>query len=188
MAQLGQARVFVSDVRDNPWVRRCAVALIVALLFLYPILYLNQAQLSVANVAEIYVLLALGLNIVVGFAGLLDLGYAAFFAIGAYVTALLGSTHFSLGSIPSAIFFSSPGQRNLRQFLCTDSRRRMWGRLLRHLVWRAHTSTSRRLSCYRHPWIRRDRSQGSREHREQRLPVFIGRHGGMQVPDITGGI
>ncbi len=41
--------------------------------------------------AEIFVLLALGLNVVVGYAGLLDLGYAAFFAIGAYSTALLAS-------------------------------------------------------------------------------------------------
>src|SRR5207247_11011021 len=39
----------------------------------------------------IYVLLALGLNIVVGYAGLLDLGYAAFFAIGAYSMGLLNS-------------------------------------------------------------------------------------------------
>jgi branched-chain amino acid transport system permease protein len=39
----------------------------------------------------IYMLLALGLNVVVGFAGLLDLGYAAFFAIGAYATASLAS-------------------------------------------------------------------------------------------------
>ena len=41
--------------------------------------------------AGVYVLLALGLNVVVGFAGLLDLGYAAFFAIGAYTYALLAS-------------------------------------------------------------------------------------------------
>src|SRR5256885_16831023 len=39
----------------------------------------------------IYMLLALGLNIVVGYAGLLDLGYAAFFAIGAYAMGLLNS-------------------------------------------------------------------------------------------------
>ena len=42
--------------------------------------------------ALIFVTLALGLNIVVGYAGLLDLGYAAFFAIGAYTTGLLSST------------------------------------------------------------------------------------------------
>jgi branched-chain amino acid transport system permease protein len=41
-------------------------------------------------------MLALGLNIVVGFAGLLDLGYIAFYAIGAYVYALLASPHFNL--------------------------------------------------------------------------------------------
>src|SRR4051812_26929539 len=40
-----------------------------------------------------YVLVAIGLNIVVGQAGLLDLGYVAFFAIGAYTTAVLGSAH-----------------------------------------------------------------------------------------------
>jgi branched-chain amino acid transport system permease protein len=41
-------------------------------------------------------LLALGLNIVVGFAGLLDLGYIAFYAVGAYVYALLASPHFNV--------------------------------------------------------------------------------------------
>jgi branched-chain amino acid transport system permease protein len=45
-----------------------------------------------AQFAGIYTLLALGLNVVVGFAGLLDLGYAAFFAIGAYTTASLASS------------------------------------------------------------------------------------------------
>jgi branched-chain amino acid transport system permease protein len=44
-----------------------------------------------------YVLVAIGLNIVVGQAGLLDLGYVAFFAIGAYTTAVLGSAH---GNVP----------------------------------------------------------------------------------------
>ncbi|MCU0265878.1 MAG: branched-chain amino acid ABC transporter permease [Actinomycetia bacterium] len=41
----------------------------------------------------IYVLLALGLNVVVGYAGLLDLGFVAFFAIGAYTNAILGGTY-----------------------------------------------------------------------------------------------
>ena len=44
----------------------------------------NAGNIDAAANAFTYVLLALGLNIVVGFAGLLDLGYAAFFAIGAY--------------------------------------------------------------------------------------------------------
>jgi len=45
----------------------------------------------ITNFAILYILLALGLNIVVGFAGLLDLGYIAFYAVGAYVYALLAS-------------------------------------------------------------------------------------------------
>jgi branched-chain amino acid transport system permease protein len=49
----------------------------------------NFALLTQLNRALIYVVLALGLNIVVGFAGLLDLGYAAFFAIGAYAFGML---------------------------------------------------------------------------------------------------
>jgi branched-chain amino acid transport system permease protein len=44
----------------------------------------------------LFALLALGLNIVVGFAGLLDLGYIAFYAVGAYVYALLASPHFGI--------------------------------------------------------------------------------------------
>ena len=56
----------------------------------------------------IYILLALGLNVVVGYAGLLDLGYVAFFAIGAYTMAILG-TEFGLGfwlTLPIAIALS----------------------------------------------------------------------------------
>ena len=47
----------------------------------------------IIDVALLYVLLALGLNIVVGYAGLLDLGYVAFYAVGAYMFALLASPH-----------------------------------------------------------------------------------------------
>ena len=50
----------------------------------------------ITNFAILYVMLALGLNIVVGFAGLLDLGYIAFYAVGAYVYALLASPQFGL--------------------------------------------------------------------------------------------
>lgn len=47
----------------------------------------------VLDFAMLYVMLALGLNVVVGFAGLLDMGYIAFYAVGAYVAALLSSPH-----------------------------------------------------------------------------------------------
>jgi branched-chain amino acid transport system permease protein len=56
----------------------------------------GTAWVRIANFAILYTLLALGLNIVVGFAGLLDLGYIAFYAVGAYVYALLASPHFGL--------------------------------------------------------------------------------------------
>ncbi len=52
--------------------------------------------IRVAVVACIYIMLSLGLNIVVGFCGLLDLGYVAFYAIGAYTYAFLASPHFGL--------------------------------------------------------------------------------------------
>ena len=57
---------------------------------------------QVAN-AGVFVLLAIGLNIVVGFAGLLDLGYAAFFAIGAYTYAMLGSGWLDVTAIHHAV-------------------------------------------------------------------------------------
>lgn len=53
----------------------------------------GNAWVRIADMALLYVLLALGLNIVVGFAGLLDLGYVAFFAVGAYMFGLLASPH-----------------------------------------------------------------------------------------------
>ena len=53
----------------------------------------GNAWVRIVDMALLYVLLALGLNIVVGYAGLLDLGYVAFFAVGAYLYALLGSPH-----------------------------------------------------------------------------------------------
>jgi branched-chain amino acid transport system permease protein len=55
----------------------------------------GNAWVRIADVALLYVLLSLGLNIVVGYAGLLDLGYVAFFAIGAYMYGLLSSPHLS---------------------------------------------------------------------------------------------
>ena len=53
----------------------------------------GNAWVRIADMALLYVLLALGLNIVVGYAGLLDLGYVAFYAVGAYMYALLASPH-----------------------------------------------------------------------------------------------
>ena len=74
------------------------IALITAALVALPFVAATggQAWVRILNFAILYVFLALGLNIVVGFAGLLDLGYIAFYAVGAYVYALLASPHFGL--------------------------------------------------------------------------------------------
>jgi branched-chain amino acid transport system permease protein len=56
----------------------------------------GTAWVRITNLAILFVLLSLGLNIVVGFAGLLDLGYIAFYAVGAYTYALLASPHFNI--------------------------------------------------------------------------------------------
>ena len=53
-------------------------------------------------------MLALGLNIVVGFAGLLDIGYIAFYAVGAYLYALLASPHFGFASQSGLLFLQLP--------------------------------------------------------------------------------
>jgi branched-chain amino acid transport system permease protein len=69
---------------------------VLALAALFPLLFDPLAtQMDVAIFVLAYVMMALGLNIVVGFAGLLDLGYVAFYAIGAYTVGWLASDHFS---------------------------------------------------------------------------------------------
>jgi branched-chain amino acid transport system permease protein len=71
--------------------RQLGLTLLLTAAVLFPVLHNNDADIdSMANAAA-YATLALGLNIVVGFAGLLDLGYAAFFAIGAYTYGILSS-------------------------------------------------------------------------------------------------
>jgi branched-chain amino acid transport system permease protein len=82
------------ETRDN--VRWAGFATLVLLLLVLPQLagpLLSQVLVLVG----LYVLLGLGLNIVVGYAGLLDLGYVAFYAVGSYLTALLTSPAASLG-------------------------------------------------------------------------------------------
>lgn len=70
---------------------------LIAPLLLLPLLIQNPYILNLVIIATIFVSLALGLNIVVGYGGLLDLGYVAFFAIGAYTTAILyGTLHLNL--------------------------------------------------------------------------------------------
>ncbi len=67
-----------------------------ALAALLPLGVHNNYTLRVAGLTGLYVALSLGLNVTAGFAGLLDLGYVAFYGIGAYGYAILASPHFDL--------------------------------------------------------------------------------------------
>jgi branched-chain amino acid transport system permease protein len=102
--------------------RRGRTILLTALVvfgFLYPVLNLNVFQPFSRNVFPlpfpedavvtfmmIFAIMAIGLNIVAGFAGLLDLGYVAFYAFGAYTAAFLASPHF--GSVTLILFSDAP--------------------------------------------------------------------------------
>jgi branched-chain amino acid transport system permease protein len=79
--------------RGRPWLVAGLVGFTLALLLPLAVERLSQAQIWLETIAyaEVFAILALGLNVVVGFAGLLDLGYAAFYAIGAYTLGLLAS-------------------------------------------------------------------------------------------------
>lgn len=81
-------------------------ALLVLAAFALPLLtgaVFGNGWVRVLDFVLLYAMLALGLNIVVGYAGLLDLGYIAFYAIGAYVYAWLASPHFGLHWSPFVI-------------------------------------------------------------------------------------
>lgn len=78
------------NLRDNKIGTWIAAAIVLAIA---PFIaqYFGNAWVRILDIALLYVLLALGLNIVVGYAGLLDLGYVAFYAVGAYLFGLLAS-------------------------------------------------------------------------------------------------
>jgi branched-chain amino acid transport system permease protein len=86
------ASVAAPEARRRLGLRRVAPVALIGLAALAPFAFsAGAAVLDDMIVAAVYVLMALGLNIVVGFAGLLDLGYVAFFAIGAYTAAYFAS-------------------------------------------------------------------------------------------------
>jgi branched-chain amino acid transport system permease protein len=89
----------VEALRRRKLLAWAGVAIAAAALAALPIVLaaaFGQTWVRIVNLALLYVMLALGLNIVVGFAGLLDLGYIAFYAVGAYLYALLSSPHFGV--------------------------------------------------------------------------------------------
>lgn len=85
------------DLQHQPRRARINMALLLALMIAFPFFasQYGNSWVRIIDLALLYIMLALGLNIVVGFAGLLDLGYIAFFAVGAYLTGLFASPQFA---------------------------------------------------------------------------------------------
>jgi branched-chain amino acid transport system permease protein len=114
-------------MRPNVLARLAIYVAVAALLIAAPFIIdatLGRTWVRILDVALLFIMLALGLNIVVGYAGLLDLGYIAFFAVGAYVYALLASPQFGvhlpfiallpLGALVAAVFGVLLGAPTLR--------------------------------------------------------------------------
>ncbi|TQK07412.1 ABC transporter ATP-binding protein [Herbaspirillum sp. SJZ107] len=85
------------DTAHKPRQSYASMAVLLAVMLVFPFVasQFGNSWVRIIDMALLYIMLALGLNIVVGFAGLLDLGYIAFFAVGAYLTGLLASPQFA---------------------------------------------------------------------------------------------
>jgi branched-chain amino acid transport system permease protein len=85
------------EVQKNPTKAYISMGVVLVLMLVFPFIAQNfgNSWVRIVDLALLYIMLALGLNIVVGFAGLLDLGYIAFYALGAYMTGLLASPQFA---------------------------------------------------------------------------------------------
>src|SRR5688500_7334728 len=96
--------------------RTILLTVLVVAVLLYPLIYpavpssitrvLPLPSSTVVVFMLIFAIMAIGLNVVIGFAGLLDLGYVAFYALGAYTAAFLASPHF--GGLSVVLFSSVP--------------------------------------------------------------------------------
>jgi len=120
-------RTTLHRLRHTPRARWAGLALTVLALVVLPFALeasVGRTWVRIVDLALLYTMLALGLNIVVGFAGLLDLGYIAFYAVGAYTYALLASPHFGvhlpwwlllpMGAVLAAFFGAVLGAPTLR--------------------------------------------------------------------------
>ena len=87
--------LFIDELRAHPKFHFTGLSILTLIVSTFPFLF-SIYQVNIMTTALMYVVLGLGLNIVVGLAGLLDLGYVAFYAVGAYSYGLLNH-HFGLG-------------------------------------------------------------------------------------------
>lgn len=106
------------DIKKNPAKAYTSLAALGILLVVFPFVAANfgNSWVRIMDFALLYIMLALGLNIVVGFAGLLDLGYIAFYAIGAYMTGLLASPQFA--SVLESFVNTYPAVGNFLIMVC----------------------------------------------------------------------
>jgi branched-chain amino acid transport system permease protein len=104
LAVLIALALYVPAWRHVPFGRHAVLGTVIALVLLYPFyvgdmfrvpIFGGFPSIDTAVTMLIFVMMALGLNIVVGYAGLLDLGYVAFYAMGAYTAAWFASPHFA---------------------------------------------------------------------------------------------
>jgi branched-chain amino acid transport system permease protein len=95
------------DVQHKPRQAYTSMAVVLVLMLVFPFVasQFGNSWVRIIDIALLYIMLALGLNIVVGFAGLLDLGYIAFFAVGAYLVGLFASPQFA-ALLESVIYYS----------------------------------------------------------------------------------
>ena len=110
----------------RPWMWQLLLVLLALALPLMP--FMDRSRTSLAVLAGIYVMLGLSLNLVVGYAGLFQLGHAAFFGLGAYTAAILSiERHITiLATIPiaalvaggAAILISKPILHLRGDYLC----------------------------------------------------------------------
>ncbi|BBB65812.1 branched-chain amino acid ABC transporter permease [Undibacterium sp. YM2] len=86
------------DVKANPQKAFASFAVLAVILVAFPFVASNfgNSWVRIIDLVLLYIMLALGLNIVVGFAGLLDLGYIAFYAVGAYLAGIFASPQFAI--------------------------------------------------------------------------------------------
>ena len=104
---MSRVRTWFQDNRRNPNAIAYTVFIIAALLYPTIVQFWTGGNgdylVGIAADGGIYMLMAIGLNVVVGFAGLLDLGYAAFFAIGSYTYAEVASYHLGVTPVDHAL-------------------------------------------------------------------------------------
>ena len=106
------------DMKRNPQQARISLLVLLALMIVFPFIaqQFGNSWVRIMDVALLYIMLALGLNVVVGFAGLLDLGYIAFYAIGAYTAGLLASPQFA--AVIESFVNTYPAVGNFLVWLC----------------------------------------------------------------------